>query len=127
MKDAKPDIAALMQEISAAAVKIAQEPRKGRARRSRVAQPLPVAGLEDNWDVWAPVRVTTHRGWRGLPIVALKRGLLAVLGAHNRELLKRQREFNRVVKGEITQLRQAVHRLTSELAELRKRDSTHSP
>ena len=73
-----------------------------------------VANLEANWDVWIPPEVTTHRRL-GAPIVWLKRASLLAMRLHDREILKRQRDFNRQVKEELNALRRAVAELAAEL------------
>ena len=70
--------------------------------------------IEANWDVWLPPQVTTHR-LLGAPVVWLKRASLLLLRLHDREILKRQRDFNREVKDELNTLRRTVAELSAEL------------
>lgn len=114
----KPDVRAIMREIAEAARRIEAEPP--RRRRTRKASVTPsVLALEENWDVWEPLPVTTHRGWKGIPVVLLKRVALLALKPHDRELLKKQREYNWALKTEIQHLRTTVVSLMNDIADLR--------
>lgn len=121
MSELPPDVSALMREIEDAARRIEAEQPPAVRRPRRVPAAEPVHALEHGWDVWNLDEVRTHRGWKGVPIVVAKRTLLKVLGPYGRELLRRQREFNRASKDEIQTLRQSVVELRAELLELRAR------
>lgn len=113
-----PDVAALMKQVRAMAARLIQE--RGTEERARLVRlrrrgPSAIAGLNDFWDVWRLPEIATHRGRLGEPIVWLKRVLLTLLAPHNRELLRRQREFNACVKDELTSLKYAVELLTARL------------
>ena len=109
------DVKSLMREIEKASQLIEANPviaQRVRSRRPVFVPPNPT--IEANWDVWLPPDVTTHRRL-GLPIVWLKRASLLLLRLHDREILKRQRDFNRQVKDELTALRRAVAELSAEV------------
>ena len=111
----RPDVQGLMREIEAASKLIEAAPvtaRRARSRRPVFVPPNPA--IEENWDVWLPPQVTTHRKL-GAPVVWLKRASLLLLRLHDREILKRQRDFNRQVKDELTALKRAVAELSAEI------------
>src|SRR4051812_36697234 len=119
----RPDVEKLMEEIDAAArrleqspVGFSQGPVSGRAPMKVPLNPR----LEENWDAWTRPEVTTHRGLLGLPVVWLKKLSLAVLAPHDRELLKRQRQFNREVSDELQRLRHAVAELAADVKEAKR-------
>ncbi len=56
----------------------------------------------------------------GLPIVWFKRLTLAALAPHDRELLRRQREYNKAATEELYRLRRAVAELSKEVAQLKR-------
>jgi hypothetical protein len=106
-----------MEEIDAASARIERE------SPPRVQRPTAVPrldALEELWDVWEREPITSHRGWSGKPVVWLKKALLTALGPANRELLRRQRQYNRAVLDELTQLRSQLARVSGELAALRR-------
>lgn len=111
----RPDVEGLMREIDAASRLIESNPvvaHRVRSRRPVHVPPNPT--IEANWDVWLPPEVTTHRRL-GAPIVWLKRASLLLLRLHDREILKRQRDFNRQVKDELNALKRAVAELSGEV------------
>ena len=119
----RPDVEKLMEEIDSAARRIANDPvnfaREQVSGRAPTRVPLNPR-LEENWDAWAKPEVTTHRGLVGLPLVWLKKLSLALLAPHDRELLKRQRQFNREVSDELQRLRRAVAELSADVSEAKR-------
>lgn len=116
----------ILEEVEEAARRL---PEKLRTAREHSNQP-PQAGsppisarrpsrkqveIEENWDVWETDRVTTHRGIKGLPVVVVKKMLLALLKPYSRELLKRQRAYNEAVKTELIEIRQELATLRAKL------------
>ena len=119
----RPDVEQLMRQIDEAAQQIEQHPvssnrrfEPARSTRHVARNPL----LDENWDSWEAPEVTSHRGLLGLPIVWFKRFSLAGLRLHDRELLKRQREYNKAAMEEIYRLRRAVADLSAEVAKLKR-------
>ena len=112
----KPDVQALMQEITRAARNIEEEPKRARLfRPKRPFASMLSPELESLWDVWVQPPVVTHRGWRGVPVVWAKRAMLLAFRLHDRELLKKQREFNRHVKLELGRLHEQIRQLAEQL------------
>ena len=109
------DVKGLMRQIEAASRLIEADPiiaQRVRSRRPVFVPPNPA--MEANWDVWLPPEVTSHR-LLGAPIVWLKRASLLLLRLHDREILKRQRDFNRQVKDELNALKRAVAEINAEV------------
>ena len=111
----RPDVKGLMREIDALSKLIESNPiiaPRARNRRPVFVPPNPT--MEANWDVWLPPEVTTHRRL-GAPVVWLKKASLLLLRLHDREILKRQRDFNRQVKDELNAIKRAVAELSAEV------------
>lgn len=114
MTSMRPDVKRLMTEIDAAARAIEDAPVSARRPRPRRAVFVPSnPTIEANWDTWQPPEVRSHR-LLGAPIVWLKRASLLLLRLHDRELMKRQRDFNREVMNELNALKRSVAELSSE-------------
>lgn len=75
--------------------------------------------LESTWNILQPPDVTSHRGWIGKPIVAVKRLSLAILRPHDHALLRRQAEFNAAVRAEIAGLHETIALLRREVNALK--------
>ncbi len=71
--------------------------------------------LDQTWDVWVQGEIPTHRPIIGLPIRLAKRALLKLLGPHDRELLRRQREFNLAARDQLLRAHQRIDALEKEL------------
>jgi hypothetical protein len=119
-EDSKPDVAQLMTEIEDLGRKLDLEPRRSGFSSHLRGPPQAPPQLEESWDVWVMPPLSSHRGWRGRPVVWVKKALLFALKLHNRELLRRQREFNRAVKDELTVLQHRVGELQAQLADLQR-------
>ncbi|MFT3842586.1 MAG: hypothetical protein QM723_36690 [Myxococcaceae bacterium] len=122
----RPDVEKLMEEIDAAARRLEQSPvgfSQAQAQPGNGRAPVKVPlnpRLEENWDAWEKPEVTTHRGLLGLPVVWAKKLTLALLAPHDRELLKRQRQFNREVSDELQRLRKAVAELAADMGDVKR-------
>lgn len=119
----RPDVEKLMEEIDAAARRLEQSPVGFSHPQSNGRAPVKVPlnpRLEENWDAWEKPEVTTHRGLLGLPVVWVKKLTLALLAPHDRELLKRQRQFNREVSDELQRLRKAVAELAADMGDVKR-------
>jgi hypothetical protein len=114
MKSERPNVKRLMLEIEAAAKLVERDPITVRAPRKGRSVFVPTnPAIEANWDSWIPPVVSSHRKI-GAPIVWLKQASLFLLRMHDRELLKRQRDFNREVMNELNALKRAVIELSME-------------
>ena len=93
-------------------------PRSGPGTVREVVEPVPE--LEEHWDVWKSLPLTSSRRRLGPAVVGVKRLIRALLGMHDRELLRRQRLFNEAAKDELQALRQQVAQLRAELRALQR-------
>jgi FkbM family methyltransferase len=71
--------------------------------------------LDSNWDVWVHSHIPSHRRYLGAPVQLAKRLALWVLGPHDRELLRRQREFNAAARKHLKELAARVAELEQKL------------
>lgn len=107
------DVRGLMSEIDAAPRLVESSPIIAhRVRNLRPVFVTPSPTMEANWDVWLSPQVTTHRA-HGLPIGWLKRASL--LRLHDREILKRLRDFTHWLKDELNVLKRAVAEVSAEV------------
>lgn len=123
MNPDRPDTEQLMRDIDQAAKEIERHPVSADRPFVATRAPGPVAPnptLDENWDAWVLPRIRSHRGLLGLPIVWFKRLTLAALAPHDRELLRRQREYNKAATEELYRLRRAVAELSKEVAQLKR-------
>jgi hypothetical protein len=121
------DVARVQQEVlEEARTRTART--QGEGGRRNVLRPAPrvepVRELEENWDVWRALPLSSHRPAIGPAVVAAKKLMLTLLASHDRELLRRQRLFNEATKNELQQLRQQVTQLRAELRALKRSRSS---
>jgi hypothetical protein len=122
----RPNIVELMKEIELEAQRIEQDPVLGQRRRvppRPAGRKLPPR-LEKLWDIWEQGEIKSHRGLAGIPVVFAKRLLLTLLRAHNLELLRKQRAFNRAVLNELAELRYQLAHLSADVVELKNETGT---
>jgi len=71
--------------------------------------------LDSTWDAWLRTHVPSHRRLIGKPVQLAKRLTLWALGPHDRELLRRQRDFNLAARRHIKELSARVEELEKKL------------
>ncbi len=79
---------------------------------------MSTSDLDASWDVWLRTHVPGHRKYLGKPVQLAKRLALWVLGPHDRELLRRQRDFNLAARRHIKELSARVEELEKKLGVL---------